>query len=256
MIFEGVLDPDVGRVPRGQCPAAALSPSPLCIYRSHCFFAGAFSSHHISIKVILIMDSSFETLYSSPCQNPPKRSRSPRFLTTVKDLHKSLSIIRSRGAQRKHPLHDSSCPASQDGSVKQMLWKRRGQTSGMDDYLTLAQLENAWHKQDSYVGCVIAPQKITQYTFQEAVEAPLIADHTSSIHTRRHQGPRLAPDLNGPLPSPPQGEVTTFIDGALHPALRPSPYLADNPPAMTQHNVPLRRLATEVPDTNWTYGRD
>lgn len=126
----------------------------------------------------------------------------------------------------------------------------------MDDYLTLAQLENAWHKQDSYVGCVIAPQKITQYTFQEAVEAPLIANHTSRIRSRSHQGPRIAPDLNGPLPSPPRRDETTVIDGAVHPALRPIPYLADNTPIMTLHDVPQRRLASEVPDTSWTYGRN
>lgn len=166
------------------------------------------------------MDSSFETLYSSPPQNPPKRSRSPRLLSTVRELHISLSAKRSRRAQKKHSSRNSSCPDPQDGSLKQMLWKRRGQTPGMDDYLTLAQLENAWHKQDSYVGCVIAPQKITQYTFHEAVEAPLIADHTSSIHTRPYQGPRPAPDLNSPLPRLPQEEDTTCIDGAVHPALR------------------------------------
>lgn len=205
--------------------------------------------------MVLMMDSSFESLYSPPAQNPPKRTRSPRLLTTVKDLHISLSTKRSRSAQRKHSARDS-CPDSQNGSLKQMLWKRRGQTPGMDDYLTLAQLENAWHKQDSYVGCVIAPQKITQYTFQEAVEAPLIADHTSSVRTQLHQGPRLAPDLNSPLPSPPRDEDTTFIDGSVHPALRPTPYLTGDLPSMTQYNLPSRRLATDVVDANWTYGRD
>lgn len=206
--------------------------------------------------MVFIMDSSFETLYSPPSQEPSKRSRSPRLLSTVRDLHISLSTKRSRSAQRKHSSRDASCPDPQDGSLKQMLWKRRGQTPAMDDYLTLAQLENAWHKQDSYVGCVIAPQKITQYTFQEAVEAPLIADHTSSLRTQPHQGLRLAPDLNSPLPSLPREEDTTCINGAVHPALRPTPYLTSDSPTMTEYNVPLRRFATEVPDINWTYGRD
>lgn len=179
-----------------------------------------------------VMDSSFETLYSSPSQILPKRSRSPRLLATVRDLHIPLSLKRSRSAQKEQSSYDSSCPRSQDNSTKQILWKRRGQTPGMDDYLTLAQLENAWHKQDSYLGCVIAPQKITQYTFQEAVEAPLIADHTSSMRTQSHPRTRLAPDLNSPLPSPPQEEDATFIDGAVHPALRPTPYFTSNPPTV------------------------
>lgn len=200
--------------------------------------------------MVFIMDSSFETLYCDASQNPRKRSRSPRFFTTVKELHKTLSTKGSRSASRKHNLHDSPRPNSQESSMKQILWKRRGQTPGMDDYLTLAQLENAWHKQDSFVGCVIAPQKITQYSYQEAVEAPLIASHVTP------QPPRRAPDLNSPLPSIPQDHDAGFVDGAVHPALRPTPYLATNSSSRAQLSMSLVPIATEIPDSNWTYGRD
>lgn len=197
-----------------------------------------------------MMNSSFETLYCDASQTLPKRSRSPRFFTTVKEFHKTISTKRSRSVSRKHDPHDSLSPNSQESSMKQILWKRRGQTLGMDDYLTMAQLENAWHKQDSFVGCVIAPQKITQYSYQEAVEAPLIASHITP------QPPRRAPDLNSPLPSTPLDHDARFIDGAIHPALRPTPYLTDNSSSMTQLSMPLLPMATEIPDSSWTYGRD
>lgn len=207
-------------------------------------------SHYTSTAMVFIMDSSFETLYCDASQSPPKCSRSPRFLTTVKELHKSISTKGSRTVSRKHTSRDSPCPSLQESSAKHILWKRRGQTPGMDDYLTMAQLENAWHKQDSFVGCVIAPQKISQYSYQEAVEAPLIASHITPQPSRR------APDLNSPLPNIPQDHDASFVDGAIHPALRSTPYLFDNSSSTTQLSMPLLRIATEVPDSNWTYGRD
>ena len=135
----------------------------------------------------------------------------------------------------------------------QTMWKRRGQTPGMEDYLTLEQLENVWYKQDFYVGCMSLPQVVTQYTFTEAVEVPLIAEHNPD--TRQHREPRPPPDLDSPLPPIPGQNASTCIDGAIHPALRPNPYLNDSP-ALTPPVLPPGRLAVAVPDTNWTYGRD
>lgn len=209
--------------------------------------------------MVFTMDPSFETLYSLPCHATPRRSRSPRFLATVKELvhrpsNRSLKMQRPNSSHRKNASKDSPRPRSCESSVRQALWKRRGQTPGMDDYLTLAQLENVWHTQDYYVGCVSAPQKITQYTFQEAVEAPLVAKHGTGA--RAHSSPRSAPDLKSHSPTPDHHIHTTVIDGATHPALRPVPYLTEEKsPAMVQQSIPLNRFAISVPDTNWTYGR-
>ena len=96
----------------------------------------------------------------------------------------------------------------------------------MDDYLTLEQLEGIWTKQDSYVGCVSAPQKITQYTYDEAVEAPLIADHSTG--PRQQQVSSVVLDLDRelpPLPALPDQNDATVVDGTLHPALRPKALL-------------------------------
>ena len=130
------------------------------------------------------------------------------------------------------------------------MWKRRGQTPGMDDYLTLEQLENVWYNQDFYVGCVSVPQTVAQYTFTEAVEAPLIADHSSGA--RQH---RSSPNLNNASSGAPL-DGSIIIDGSVHPALRPTPYLEDSPSILEEHAAPVSRRAVAVPDTNWTYGRD
>ena len=49
----------------------------------------------------------------------------------------------------------------------------------MDDYLTLAELENVWMTQDSYLGCYHAPQITKGYTYTDPVEAPTVTKHNT-----------------------------------------------------------------------------
>ena len=198
----------------------------------------------------LTTDSSFASLYSSPSHFPSKGRRRPRFLKTLKSFaHGSNEILTGwKCPKNGHPeisSQDSGRPHAWPS-----LWKRRGQTPGMDDYLTLEQLENVWYNQDFYVGCVSVPQMVTKYTFTEAVEAPLIADHDSSARQ-----PRPRPNPNSPSSSPPHHDPTV-IDGSVHPALRPTPYLEDSPIILKHHPATTGRRAVAVPTTNWTYGRD
>ena len=147
-------------------------------------------------------------------------------------------------------------PHSWDTSTQ---WKRRGQTPGMDDYLTLAQLEECLDRQSSYLGCIELPQQVTQYSFKETAEVLSIAKHSTDARPTQtnHEGPtprvrlsHLANQAN-----------SAVIDGVTHPAFResasrPIPSVVVNkelPPIETQFGCD--RLAVPVPSTNWTYGR-
>ena len=150
----------------------------------------------------------------------------------------------------------STRPHSWDVSVP---WKRRGQTPGMDDYLTLAQLEECLDRQSSYIGCMEIPQQVTQYSFTETAEAPLIAKHSTDTQPtpsyqeeseRRIRLSHLANQIN-----------PAVIDGVTHPALR-EPAVQSIPSIVVDKELPpiktqfeSRRLAVPVPSTNWTYGR-
>ena len=198
------------------------------------------------------LDFSYASLYSHRSQVPPKRSRS-RFVTTLKHV-----IQRSTS---KPPKLARITTGSKIAPPKNLIrswenwhsaWKRRVQSPGMDDYLTLEQLENVWYKQDFYVGCTSVPQEVTQYTFTEAVESPLITEH--NVSARQQQELQSVSNLVPFLPNDPS-RGDTIIDGAIHPALRPIPYLEDSP-TMTPQAKPSYRLVVSVPNTLWTYGRD
>ena len=201
------------------------------------------------------MDSSFESLYSSPSQKLRKESRSPRYLSAWKCLthgSKKEPLVSKSPWKANKKTASQDTPRSHSWDSWQIM-KPRGRTPGMDDYLTLEQLENVWYKQDSYVGCVSVPQIVTEYTFTEAVEAPLIAEHSLDAQQQRLRRP--ASDINNRPPSAPSPNGTLLIDGTIHPALRPVPYLKDyskSTPDLGSSN----RVAVSVPDTNWTYGRD
>ena len=125
------------------------------------------------------MDTSLDSLYPRPSvpAHTSQRQRSRGFLASVKGL------VRQPG--RPHldiPTGNGRIPSSQLTSdpgyyarqrsqsstprIKVRAWgapsgkKRRGRehVPSMIDYLTLAQLENVWHRQDSYRGCVSTPQ--------------------------------------------------------------------------------------------------
>ena len=170
----------------------------------------------------------------------PKRSGRARSQDAA--YHRDSGHV-SAGMTSRHALRNSS--------PNEVLWKRRGQTPEMDEYLTLTELENVWHTQDAYALCVCAPQSVAQYTFQEAVEVPLIAKHDI----------RRSPSLNAVQLEPSRSHLlfqlnvqddSTVINGAVHPALRPSPYLSDEQLPTYKSSPP--RLAISVPNTSWTYG--
>lgn len=103
----------------------------------------------------------------------PQRKRFPSFLSSVKDLIKRPSRthlevpttnnqdLRYRSPSREHERSRSPVPRLRIHSWGRS--SRKGQRPrehipSMIDYLTLSQLENVWYKQDSYRGCVAAPQ--------------------------------------------------------------------------------------------------
>ena len=150
----------------------------------------------------------------------------------------------------------SNRPHSWDVSTP---WKIRGQTPGMDDYLTLAQLEECLDRQSSYIGCMEIPQQVRQYSFTETAEAPLIAKHSTDARpTQTAQGeqePRIQ------LPHLSNHTNSAVIDWITHPALRgsasqpvPSIIVEKELPPIEAHVEP-GRVAVPVPSTNWTYGR-
>lgn len=199
-------------------------------------------------------------------------SRSSKFLKGLVQRHRAKSLTPTRpenvgsalDAFHKAGPNGQACtvcakcsprPHSWDVSTP---WKRRGQTPGMDDYLTFAQLEECLDRQSFYIGCVEMPQQVTQYTFNETAEAPLIAKH--SLDTPLTQAHREEAELRIRL-SPLANQTTpAVIDGVTHPAfresaLRPIPSIIvdkDLPPIQSEFQSD--RIALPVPSANWTYG--
>ena len=131
----------------------------------------------------------------------PRRSRSPNFLASVKGL-----VHRSRSPARPQTSNERVCdvPSIQESSSTerclsvpfphedsrplrpstQRRRKRRENVPSMIDYLTLSQLENVWHRQDTYKGVVYAPQRAPQWNAfisglrsEEHLQTPHIEDH-------------------------------------------------------------------------------
>lgn len=107
----------------------------------------------------------------------PQRKPSPRFLSSVKSLIKRPSRTRLEvppvDSQALPSRSSAECSRqSRERSrspvprVEAHSWEapfrnentRRENIPSMIDYLTLAQLENVWYKQDTYRGCVSMPQ--------------------------------------------------------------------------------------------------
>ena len=208
------------------------------------------------------MDSSFNSQPSLRSSSSSRRLRSPRIFTTVKGLvqRPSTKSTSRKGAGSARSKDDAfhghgDCKSYrrnlQNTSKTEVLWKRRGQTPDMDEYLTLDELESVWYTQDSYQAFMYAPQTITQYTFQEAVEAPLIVKH--DISSRPMEAARPAPAQADPIPRITGQNDSSVVNGSLHPALRSAPYLSDDNPLKC--HAPPPRLVISVPSSNWTYGR-
>lgn len=161
---------------------------PLCacqilfMLRQHCHpLSSSHNSDRVTPLLFKKMDVTFDSLYP-PMPDPrhagqQKRSRS--FLASVKGLVKQPSRTRlepptidapalqprSTSALGYHSRERSRSPIpriqahSWGGSGSSRKVKRsREHVPSMIDYLTLAQLENVWHKQDSYRGSVTTPQ--------------------------------------------------------------------------------------------------
>lgn len=107
----------------------------------------------------------------------PQRKRSRSFLSSVKSLIKRPSRTRlevppvdsqalpsrssAESGRQSRERSRSPVPRVEAHSWEAPLHKEhthREHIPSMIDYLTLAQLENVWYKQDTYRGCVSTPQ--------------------------------------------------------------------------------------------------
>ena len=173
-----------------------------------------------------------DSLTLCSCKATVSHSRSASFLKGLVQRHRAKSLTPTRPENVGSALdafhnpgpNSQACtvcakcsprPHSWDVSIP---WKRRGQTPGMDDYLTFAQLEECLDRQSSYIGYIEIPQQVTQYSFNETAEAPLIAKHSlgtplSQTHQEEAEHRiRLSPLAN----------EAVVIDGVTHPAFRES----------------------------------
>lgn len=187
---------------------------------------------------------------------PRVKSLSP---TRLENVGSALDAFHKPGLNGQACTVCAKCsprPHSWDVSTP---WKRRGQTPGMDDYLTLAQLEECLDRQNFYIGCFEIPQQVTQYSFDETAEAPLITKHSIDTRPTRKYQEITEPRLRlSPLANQSNSAV---IDGVTHPAfresaLRPIPsIIVDKELPPIEPRFESDRLAVPVPSTNWTYGR-
>lgn len=148
---------------------------------------------------------------------PRVKSLSP---TRPENVRSALDAFHNPGPNGQACTVCAKCsprPHSWDVSTS---WKHRGQTPGMDDYLTLAQLEEYLDRQSFYLGCIEIPQQVTNYSFNETAEAPLIATH--SMDTRPTQTYQEQSELKIPLSHLANQTNPAMIDGVIHPALRES----------------------------------
>ncbi|KAL9129600.1 MAG: hypothetical protein Q9217_001988 [Psora testacea] len=170
--------------------------------------------------------SSQQHLNLSQWSLSPKKSQ--KFLTSVKGLlhrsSRSVGDIRSSKSTQNLTITHRDRPSrskSLDNIDKPLPWKQRGQTPGMDDYLTLAELETVWVTQDSYVGSIQAPQKSTRYTYVEPVEAPTIVKHQIQTEIRQQPLPKLRITTDSPSSQrTSHGEGSSEVDGMAPLALR------------------------------------
>ena len=154
-----------------------------------------------------------------------RNSRSVGAIPSSKSAQE-LSITPAQWPPRSRSLNNVEKPSP---------WKQRGQTPGMDDYLTLAELETVWVTQDSYVGSVQAPQRSTKYTYVEPVEAPTIAKHQIQSEVARQPVPQLRITTDHAFPSRPkdQNVEDSVVARDRHPAQRPSTAAISQPSKST-----------------------
>lgn len=179
------------------------------------------------------MEPSFDSLYYGTQNNRSQKSlalkKPQKLFSSVKGFvhrssrsvnipasksHNNLSVEQTNWPPRSRSLNSAS---------QSSYWTQRGRTPGMDDYLTLAELEGVWITQDPYVGCPEAPQGSKDYTYIEPVEAPTITKHQISVESPKPPLPQLRiPPSNSPAPT--QVERTEDDHTATGPLLEPRSY--------------------------------
>ena len=118
---------------------------------------------------------------SSPLLKPPQLFNSVKGLMHIKT--RSVGNMRGKKAIAKytHANFASRSQRSQSLDLPQEppSFQKRGSTPGMDDYLTLAQLENVWHTQGYMLGSPDVPQTASEYTYTytEPVELGTFVKH-------------------------------------------------------------------------------
>lgn len=189
-------------------------------------------------------------------RRPRVKSLSP---TRPENIGSALDAFHNPGPKGQACTVCAKCsarPHSWDSSTQ---WKRRGQTPGMDDYLTLAQLEECLDRQSSYIDFIELPQQVTQYSFKEIAEALPIAKHPTDTQPTQTYQEESRPSIQ--LSHLANQTNAAVIDGVTHPAFResasrPIPSIVVDkklPPIEAQFGCD--RLAVPVPSTNWTYGK-
>ena len=166
--------------------------------------------------------------------NTSQKSRKPqKLLSTVKGFvhrgSRSLHALPISKSTNELTIKNPQWPPrsrSMNGTDNATYWKQRGQTPGMDDYLTLAELESVWINQDSYVGGVEAPERAANYEYIEPVEAPTSVKHQILPESSRPTLPQLQiPKSYSPSPrqlDQRDGDVMTIVDGPA-PTSSPDP---------------------------------
>ena len=220
-----------------------------------------------------IMDYPPDLLYPDrPCHKSPKHSRdsSPKsssrkpqkLLSTVKDfVHRTsrsvTSLPTSKSANELTITHPHWPPRStsmnSSSSAPSSSWKQRGKTPGMDDYLTLAELEHVWYAQDSYVGGVEAPQRATSYTYIEPVEAPTTVKHQVKRESARPALPQLRiPENNSPSPQRVEQQDEAVVNVIPDPSTR----LSSAPASVPSSPDSYIELSSRQPDPSVTQVRN
>ena len=191
------------------------------------------------------MDPSLDLLHlqqAAQSQNASIDSHRHQLLASITRLV-SKSVRRSRkvrtlainsGRTSTQSSRDSSISASrsasEDASVPAATWKRRGQTPDMDDYLSMGQLENIWMYQDSHTAGVETPLSCRTYSFHDIPEAPTIVRHKREYDTENPSMEDLSPTNHSSVDEGAVDDLVTdegvIVDGFVHPAFRPRPYLA------------------------------
>ena len=184
-----------------------------------------------------------------------RKTRSVASIRTSKSAGETSSTTYSPTSPRSRSL---------DSAKKPLRFKqRRGHTPNLDDYLTLSQLENVWQTQDVYLGCYDAPQRTTNYSYTDPVEAPTVTKHQVHLEVVRPATPPRAHELGG---TKAQGRPTIHHRRSSQGSVRPPSPLRPRkpglqlktqgdllpPPTPSQHGAPRSSTSMQSPHQRTT----